>query len=75
MFLEQGFCQKARRAKQKILNGLTQRARSGEAARFGLRREAQRHAAFELVWRAKAVSPLRSATALQNEAAVKGVGP
>jgi hypothetical protein len=45
------------------------------AGRFGLRREAKRHAAFEwsikfpfsyITWLAKAVSPLRSATAIQN---------
>ena len=39
---------------------------SREAGYFGLRREAKRHAAFGGGWRAKAVSPLRSATAVQN---------
>ncbi len=57
------------------LNAEAQRTRSG-ADHFGLRREAKRHAAFRSrgnVWnvravcvRAKAVSPLRSATAVQD---------
>jgi hypothetical protein len=41
-------------------------SQGGGAASFGLRREAKRHAALGAVWRAKAVSPLRSATAIQN---------
>jgi hypothetical protein len=45
------------------------------AGRFGMWREAKRHAAFgwsinfpfsHITWLAKAVSPLRSATAVQN---------
>jgi len=44
-------------------------AQRGEAATklFGLRRETKRHAALvAMARRAKAVSPLRSATAVQN---------
>jgi hypothetical protein len=53
----------------------THRLECGAAARFGLRREEKRYAAFRTAGCTKAVSPLRSATAVQNGAGIQSVFP